>query len=318
VKEDPPAPLDLLVVGDVNPDLIVVDEDPQPVFGDVEKLVDRAELDVGGSSAICACGAARLGLRTALVGIVGDDLFGRHMLEQLSLRGVDVSSCIVEPSQATGLSIVMAREVDRAILTFAGAIGKLRVEHVPRALLTSARHLHVGGYFLLEDARADLPALFEEARGAGATTSLDCNWDPSERWGADVTTLLEVTDVFFCNVGEALRISGRENARSAGDALARRAGVAVVKQGRRGALAVHDGAVVEVLAPAVEPVDTIGAGDSFDAGFLSQWIAGRPLEDCLRVAVACGALSTRGRGGTASQPTLDEAGAVAGGLTADG
>jgi sugar/nucleoside kinase (ribokinase family) len=310
--------LDLLVVGDVNPDLIVVGQDPEPAFGDVEKLIDHAALEIGGSSAICACGAARLGLRTALVGLVADDLFGRHMLEQLALRGVDVSGCMLEPSEATGLSIVLARQADRAILTFAGAIGKLRIEHVPRALLTTARHLHVGGYFLLEDARADLPALFEEARRAGATTSFDCNWDPSDRWGADVWALLEVTDVFFSNVEEALRLTGRESPQAAGEALARRVGVAVVKRGARGALAVRDGAVVEVPAPAVEPVDTIGAGDSFDAGFLSQWIAGKPLEDCLRVAVACGALSARGLGGTTRQPTREEAAAVAGGLPVDG
>jgi sugar/nucleoside kinase (ribokinase family) len=287
------------------------------VFGDVEKLVDHASLEIGSSSAICACGAARLGLRTALVGVVGADPFGRQMLEAMSARGVDVSGCLTDASHATGLSIILTREADRAILTFPGAIGRLGADDVQRALLARARHLHVGSYFLLDDARPGLPGLFEDARRLGVTTSLDCNWDPDGEWDGGLVDLLGATDVFFCNAEEAARITGRPDARHAAVELARRARVAVVKAGPRGALVASGDDVVKVAAPTVEAVDTIGAGDSFDAGFLSRWIAGMPLDECLRLGVACGALSTRGVGGTASQPTLDEARALAQGLLVD-
>jgi sugar/nucleoside kinase (ribokinase family) len=312
-----PAAVDLLVVGELNPDLVVRDADPRPVFGDVEKLVDHASLEVGSSSAICACGAARLGIRTALVAVVGNDLFGRHMLDQMSARGVDVAGCIADESEATGISIVLTRASDRAILTFPGAIGRLRADDVPRPLLERVRHLHVGSYFLLDDARPGLPRLFDDARRLGITTSLDCNWDPADDWDGGLIALLKGTDLFFCNAEEALRITRATNARTAAQALARHAGVAVVKMGRRGALAASGSEVVEVGAPTVEPVDTIGAGDSFDAGFLSQWIWGRPIDESLRVGVACGALSTRGPGGTSRQPTLDEALALAHALLVD-
>jgi sugar/nucleoside kinase (ribokinase family) len=303
--------LDLLVIGELNPDLVVRDKDPRPVFGDVEKLVEHASLEIGSSSAICACGAARLGLRTAILGVIGDDSLGRQLLEALSARGVDVSGCITDPAQATGLSVVLTRELDRAILTFPGAIGGLRAEDVPRALLERARHLHAGSYFLLERARPGLPALFDDARRLGVTTSLDCNWDPEEKWDGGLLDLLGATDVFFCNAQEAARITRRSDAHSAAEELARRTRVAVVKTGPRGALAATGADVIKVAAPKVHTVDTIGAGDSFDAGFLSRWIAGKSLDDSLRLGVACGTLSTRGTGGIASQPTLGEADALA-------
>jgi len=93
---------DLLVVGDCNPDLLLVGGDVEPEFGQREKLVDSARLVVGGSAAIAACGAARLGLDTAFVGTVGTDIFGTFMLDALADRGVDVSGCIVDREQPTG------------------------------------------------------------------------------------------------------------------------------------------------------------------------------------------------------------------------
>jgi sugar/nucleoside kinase (ribokinase family) len=306
--------LDLLILGDINPDLIVVDDDPQPVFGDVEKIVESASLQIGGSAAICACAAARLGLETALLGVTGDDLFGRQMLAELTEKGVDVSSCIVDPSVATGVTIVLARARDRAMLTYLGAIGRLRVAHVPPALLKRTRHLHVGSYFLLDEARPDLPGLFREAHDMGVTTSVDCNWDPADRWESDLLELIDVADVFFCNVREAERITGYKDARVAGVELARHASAAVIKAGRYGAVGVSGGEVIEAGAPMVQAIDTVGAGDTFDAGFLSRWIEGNPLLDCLRFGVACGSLSTGGVGGTSSQPTVAEASALAEGL----
>ncbi|GIV00345.1 MAG: ribokinase [Actinomycetota bacterium] len=300
------ADFDLLVLGDVNPDLVLIG-DVVPAFGQAERLVDEARLVIGGSGAITACGAARLGLRTAIVGVVGDDIFGRFMLEGLAARGVDVSGCVVDPERPTGISVVLSRPEDRATLTSPGTIAALRAELVDRDLLRRARHVHVSSYFLQRGLAEDLPALFDEARAAGATTSIDPNHDPAERWDAGLLDVLPHTDLFLPNSAEARAIGGSEDVDIAAQVLAERARVVAVKFGQGGGLAVAGEEAVRSEAIPADVVDTTGAGDSFDAGFIAGMLAGWPLARCLALAVACGSLSTRGVGGTATQPTLLEA-----------
>src|SRR5690349_18157432 len=170
-------PYDILVAGEINPDLILTG-DVAPEFGQVEKLIDSATLTVGSSSAIFACGAARLGLRVAFIGACGDDLFGRFMLEEMQKHGVDIDH-VVHTEGHTGLSVILNRGVDRAILTYPGLIAALRASDISDSLLQKARHLHVASYFLQTALQPDLPHLFHRARALGLTTSLDTNYDPS-------------------------------------------------------------------------------------------------------------------------------------------
>jgi sugar/nucleoside kinase (ribokinase family) len=310
----PGAPdLDLLVIGEVNADVVVRAADPRPVFGQVERWVDGVDLVIGSSSVIFACGAARLGLRIAMAGVVGDDAIGRFMLASMAERGLDISAIRVDPRVPTGASVILASTTDRAILTAPGTTPLLRVADVPPSLVRRARHVHAGSVFLLDAARPDLPALFRAARAVGATTSFDTNWDPRDVWDGGVRALLAETDVFLPNEAEATRIAGEADAEGAARALvALGARVVAVKLGSEGALATTaDGRTARCPALPVEPIDTTGAGDAFDAGFLVGWLAGRPLEACLALGVVCGSLSTRGVGGTAAQPTLPEAEAAA-------
>ena len=296
---------DLLVLGDVNPDL-VLRGDVEPAFGQVEKLVDEADLLIGGSGAIVACGAARLGLRTAIAGVVGDDLFGRFMLDALKERGVDTAGVVVDPAQRTGLTVVLSKPGgDRAMLTHTGAIASLTADAVD---VCTARHLHVASLFLQTALEPGLPDLLRAARAAGSTTSIDPNWDPAERWDGGLGELLPLTDLFLPNGEEAMRIADRDDPRDAARALAAEGPLVAVKLGADGALAARGGELVTVAAPAgIEPLDTTGAGDSFDAGVLSGLLQGFTVERMLELGCACGALSTRAAGGTAAQPTLEEA-----------
>lgn len=298
-------PFDILVAGEINPDLILAG-DVLPEFGQVEKLVDSAVLAIGSSSAIFACGAARLGLRVAFIGVCGDDLFGRFMLDQMRRRGVNVEPVIVRPGGATGLSVILSTGVDRAILTSAGLTAALRAEDVSDALLAQARHLHVASYFLQDALRPGLPELFARARALGMTTSLDTNYDPSEQWlGFD--RLLALTDVFLPNEAEARSLSRAGDISAAAARLGQQVDWLGVKLGAQGALAVRGGQTVMAPSISVRVVDTVGAGDSFDAGFLYGVLNGWPLEKTARLACVCGALSTTAAGGTAAQPTLEEA-----------
>lgn len=299
-----PRDFDVLVVGELNADLILRG-DVIPTFGQVEKLVDDATLTIGSSSAICACGLARLGLRVAFVGKVGDDEFGRFMVRELAARGIETGNIVVDPALKTGLTVILARAegADRALLTYPGSIAALRYSEMEGSLLPRARHLHLSSYFLLDALRPDVPRLFEAARADGLTVSIDTNYDPRETWEAGEA--LRRADLFLPNEAELCAITRQMNVEAAVRSLA--IPTIAVKLGGRGALARQgaDTAVAPIVPVTV--VDTTGAGDSFDAGFIYGYLSQWPLARSLRLAAICGSLSTRAVGGTTAQATLAEA-----------
>ncbi len=299
---------DLLVVGDLNPDVVMADLPPRLRFGQREQLVARGALTVGGSAGIVACGAARLGLRTALVSAVGDDEAGRLLLTLLGERGVDTRGCHVIDAAPTGLTVCLVRGDDRAIVTAPGCVARLDGAMVDRDLLGAARHLHVASPFLQPLLAAGLRALLDEARGAGLGTSLDCNDDPTDVWDAGVPDALPAVDVLFASGREALALTGRRGALGpALEGLAARGPLPVVKLGGRGAVILRDGETTTLPALPVDALDAVGAGDGFAAGFLYGRLSGADAVRCLALGVACGSLSTRRHGGVSAQATLDEA-----------
>ncbi len=299
--------IDLLVIGDANPDVVLHGAPAALAYGQAEQLVESGTLTVGGSAAILACGAARLGLRTGLVAAVGGDSAGRFMLDELQARGVEVAGCHVLENVSSGMTVALVRGDDRAIVTFPGCIDALMADMVDPSLLGGARHMHVSSFFLQPRLAPGLRGLFEAARSAGAGTSLDLNWDPAEQWDGGLADVLPAVDVLFVNAAEAAAVSDTADPVVAATVLAARGPVAVIKLGAAGALA-HDGRRLwRVSAPAVTVVDTVGSGDSFDAGFLCGRSLGWEVSRCLALGVACGSLSARGAGGVEAQPTREQA-----------
>lgn len=297
---------DLLVVGEINPDLILRG-DVAPAFGQIEKTIDDATLTIGSSSVIFACGAARLGLRVAFVGTVGHDLFGQFMCAQMAAYSIDVSGVTIDPALRTGLSVILSHGADRAILTYPGSIAALRYDQIDLHMLDRARHLHLGAFYMLDALRPDVPALFAAARARGLTISLDTNYDPSERWDGGLAEAISLVDLFLPNEAELCAIAGSADVEVALGRLAGRVPLIGVKLGARGGVARQGHTIVRAPALPVPVADTTGAGDSFDAGFVYGFVQGWGLEETLRLACACGSLSTRAAGGTAAQPTLAEA-----------
>ncbi len=297
-------PFDLLVAGEINPDLIL-SGDVQPEFGQVEKLIDRADMTIGSSSVIMACGSARLGLQVAFSGLCGDDVFGRFMMDAMQQRAVDTSSVIVRKDAATGISVILNRRSDRAILTFPGLIPELRAEQISDALLQQARHLHIASYFLQTQLQTGIVDLFKRAHQFGMTISLDTNWDPSGKW-QDFYELLKLVDVFLPNENEALALTRTSSAEDALAVLSQSCAVVAIKQGADGALACQNGEIARTQALHMDIVDTVGAGDTFDSGFLYGYLQQWPLQKMVQAAAISGSLSTRAAGGTQSQPTLEE------------
>ena len=301
--------LDLVVVGDCNPDVLVLGGDVTPAFGQQEKLVEGIWMVVGGSAAITAVAAARLGLSVELVAAVGADPAGDFLLGQLHREGVGTAAVAVRDGMPTGMTVALSRGADRAILTAPGAVASLTVQDVPTTLLTMARHVHISSYFLLEHSLGPaLAAMLAVARAAGAATSLDTNWDPAGKWGDDhLYASLAQTDVLLPNETEALRIAGEPTLQAAGSALAARGPRLVVKLGERGVLCVDGPVWHRAELPPVTPVDATGAGDCFNAGLISGLLRGLALPDAAALGCAVGALSTRAVGGTASCPDLPSA-----------
>ena len=297
---------DLIVVGEINPDLIL-SGNVEPSFGQVEKAIDDAVLTIGSSSCIFACGAARLGLKVAFVGKIGQDEFGVFMSGQLALHGIDTRGVIVDKNIKTGLSVILSRGNDRAILTYSGSIPELQYHEIDIGMLVRARHLHIGSYFLLEKLQPDIPKLFREAHSNGLSTSLDTNFDPDELWDNGLNAALEETDIFFPNETELRAISHEDDnyqgmAKIAGDER-----IVAVKLGPKGGITYCAGETVTAEAIPVQVVDTTGAGDSFDAGYIYGYLSKWGIRKSLQFACICGSLSTLKPGGTTGQPTLAEA-----------
>lgn len=300
-----PHDFDIVVVGELNCDLILRG-DVMPVFGQVEKLVEEATLTIGSSSAIFACGAARLGLRVAFLGKVGEDEFGRFMVRELQARGIDTSGVVMDTQVKTGLTVILSQGNDRAMLTYAGAIATFCAADINAALLPRARHLHLGSYFLQTALRPAVPQLFAEARAHGLTTSLDTNYDPAEQWqGLD--EVWPQVDIFLPNEAELLALTHCPEADEALIKMSECVPTVAVKLGARGSTARRGPLTATAGIVPVPVVDTTGAGDSFDAGFVYGHLAGWALARTLKFASVCGSLSTRAAGGTGAQATLTEA-----------
>ena len=310
---------DLVVIGDCNPDVLVLGPDVTPAFGQAEKLVDRMSLEIGGSASITAVAAARLGLRVALVAAVGHDAAGTFMLDALTREGVDVSAVAIRDGLATGMTVALSRGGDRAILTALGAMDSLTPADIPAFVLGGARHVHVSSYFLLADSLGPgLADVLASARAAGAATSLDTNWDPAQRWRDErLSAAIAQADLLLPNEAEALALSGTCDVTAAASALMALGPRVAVKLGARGVLVGASGASGASVAPGAElrqvslppvvPVDTTGAGDCFNAGLIAGLLRGLPLPRAAALGCATGALSTGALGGTAGAPGWQKA-----------
>lgn len=298
----------ILVVGELNVDLIVSGMRAFPALGQ-EILADGLYTVLGSSSAICAAGLARLGAKVFFLGKVGVDYYGDFVADQLRRLGVDVEHVIRDGVTRTGVAISLTYPNDRALVTYLGCIPNLRLEEISMSILSRYTHLHVGSYFLQRGLQAGLPELFRSARRNRLTVSLDTGHDPEGEWGnEELPALLDLVDIFLPNEEEACAIARVDDPEAALRKLAQHARLVVVKRGAYGAIALQDGQIVRVPGFRVDAVDTTGAGDSFDAGFVYARVVRRlPLEEALRFANACGAISTTGYGGTAAQPTLEQA-----------
>lgn len=290
--------IDCIVAGDANVDILV--QSTAKLEPGKEKLAQDINLVLGGSSSITAFNLASLGSRVAFCGVVGQDLFGSFVADFLARAGIDLSSLVRSPREKTGVTLWIRNRGQRAGLTYSGGIAALRASDISDDLLQSARHLHVGAYFLQTKLHSRAASLFKRAKTFGLTTSLDCNYDPAERWDSHLTSVLRYTDVFLPNEQEARLLTGVSDVREAARELNKLAHAVVVKRGARGVLACAGQDTFTIPAIKTRVVDTTGAGDSFNAGFLHTFLQKKDLKACALAGVKAAARSVTAAGGTAA------------------
>ena len=289
--------LDITIAGEINLDLILYGL-PEQMPTERELLASRFNMTLGSSSAIVAHNLAALGSRVGFVTKAGDDALGKMALERLSAGGVDLSRVVRAVGAASGVTVILPHERERHILTYLGTISELRLEDLDLEYLASGRHFHMSSLFLQRALAPRVHEVFHQMKSAGLTTSLDTNDDPDDRWGSALDATLPFVDILLPNEREAMKIARASDLETAMARLSERVKTVVVKMGSQGAMAIQTGQRFAAPAVNVQVVDPVGAGDSFDAGFLHQFLRGSDLETCLAYGNLCGAFSTTASGGT--------------------
>lgn len=302
---------DVLVVGELNVDLIFNTMDSLPEIGK-EILAKNLTLTLGSSSAIFANNLTTLGSSVTLVGRLGYDYFGDYIFTCLSGKGVDVSHILRSREHDTGATVVLNFQEDRAMATYPGAMAFLTLKDITEDVLQQSNHLHLSSVFLQEGLRNDIGTLFKRAKAVGLTTSLDPQWDPSEVWDLNLQTLLPYVDIFMPNENELKALTRTSDRDRALEEIKPLVNTLVIKNGREGAY-LWDGRELTHQPAFINPavVDSVGAGDSFNAGFIHRFLQQKPLRECLEFGAITGAISTTHAGGIGAFENLELAKKIA-------
>lgn len=288
---------DITIAGEINLDLILYGL-PQTMPVERELLATDFQLTLGSSSAILAHNLAVLGANVGFITRAGTDDLGQVALKRLQASGTDVGRAIFDSNRLTGVTVLLHHGKERHILTYPGTMSEMTVRDLDLDYLKGSRHFHLSSLFLQRGLAPDLPGLFRELKQAGLTISLDTNDDPDDKWEGVLDDLLGLIDILLPNDAEACRIAKRNTLDEALAVLSQRVPCVAVKCGPHGSLVQVGARRVTVPPISVTPVDTIGAGDSYNAGFLFAWLRGLPMEACATAGNITGALSTQRAGGT--------------------
>lgn len=291
---------DVLAIGELNPDLILSGiKAGQPRLG-TEQSFSELKLTLGSSTAIACVIMQRLGLRTAMAACIGDDEYGRFCRQTLDHEGVNHANVQTLDQRQTGVTISLAYPDDRLLLTNTGTMTALKAADITDDMLARTKHIHVGSFFIQTGLQPGLAELFARAQNLGISTSLDTGWDPEENWMNPVLkAVFAHTDVFLPNQTEFAHVTGTTD-RAAGFKTLHEWGVGevVLKCGSQGAHYSGPDGIFSHPGFFAAPIDTTGAGDSCNAGYIAARIEGQTPRDRLAFGNACGALTVAAIGGT--------------------
>lgn len=296
---------DVLVVGELNIDLILNKIEGYPTIGK-EVICDDMNITMGSSSAIFACNLSSLGSKVAFLGKIGEDNFGNKILADFKIKGVDTSN-IIRTQTSTGMTIVLNYEEDRAMITFPGAMNELTIMDISDETLRKVRHLHISSIYLQTALKPDIINLFRRAKVLGLSTSLDPQWDPAEIWETNLEELLPYVDIFLPNEAEILNLTRKDSIENAWEQIKPYANIVLIKRGKAGSVLFSDTETFQAISYLNENVvDAIGAGDSFNAGYIFKFLNGGTPQVCQEFGNLMGAISTTFSGGTGAFKSYKE------------
>lgn len=297
----------VLVIGELNVDMILNRIDGFPKIG-TEILSSELHLTLGSSSAIFASNLSSQGADVSFLGMIGNDQFGTLVMDTLNENKVNTDSIIQSKIHKTGVTVVMNYDMDRAMITYPGAMDHLSLQDVEKTDLKAYDHVHISSVFLQPLIKKDIVAILQLCKNNGLSTSLDPQWDPKEEWDLDLKAMLPLVDVFLPNIKEFSALTKEADAAKAIDALENNYNIIAIKQGENGATLYKKGAD-SITKPAYlneTVIDCIGAGDSFDSGFVFGFINEQSPERCLNRGNVMGAINTTAPGGTAAFQDLEK------------
>lgn len=290
---------DIIALGELNVDLILNQIESEPEIGK-EKFAKQMTLTLGSSTAIFAANAAALGAKVAFCGMIGNDSFGDLVETSLQKKGVDTRFLIRQDQYATGATICMSYDEDRANLTYQGAMDYMTLGDINPRVFTETKHIHISSIFMQSGVKRDLMKILRLCKENGVTTSLDTQWDPVEKWDLDYERVLPMLTVFMPNETELKYLTHTDTLEAAVEKIRPFVNAAVIKCGSRGSLLMRKGQPDRMQAALLNKhvVDCIGAGDSFNSGFITRLAAGDPLDKCQQYGNMTGAVNTTAAGGT--------------------
>lgn len=290
---------DIIALGELNVDLILNNIEGFPEVGK-EKFAKQMTLTLGSSTAIFAANAAALGARVAFCGMIGNDSFGDLVETSLQKKGVDTRFLIRQDKYATGATICMSYDEDRANLTYQGAMDYMGLDDINPEVFTTAKHIHISSIYMQSAVKRDLMKILELCKQNGVTVSLDSQWDPAEQWDLDYKQVLPLVTVFMPNETELKFLTRSETMEEAIEKIRPYTNAAVIKCGSKGSILMRKGMSDRKQDALLNKnvVDCIGAGDSFNSGFITRLAAGDPLDKCQEYGNMTGAVNTTAAGGT--------------------
>jgi len=264
--------------------------------------VERMELHAGGCAANTGLALTKLGVKTAVMGKVGDDGFGQFLAQTLDSHGVDTRGVVRDTVEATSATMVAVDSAgERTFLHYQGANAVFTANDVVWPVIEASPILHIAGPFLMPRYMgADNAAVLKRAKELGKVTTLDSVWDPSGRWMSILDPCLPDLDYLLPSLAEARLLTGLDKPEDITQAfLDRGVGVVGLKLGEEGSyLHTAVGDRLHVPPFAVNAVDALGAGDCWVAGFLCGLLRGWDLEKTMRFANAAGACAVQALGAT--------------------
>ncbi|HWT73999.1 MAG TPA: carbohydrate kinase family protein [Mobilitalea sp.] len=293
---------DAFIYGDVNVDIVIPGVEHFPLPGQ-EDIVNIMDTFVGGGAALFTLGLGKLGLTPVFQGTIGDDCYGRFIIDEFKQKNVDSSLLKISDKNKTGISLSFTNEKDRSFLTYRGTNDEIDIEAVQLEQVKEARHIHVTGYGGSRNHKQYLNLLKKVKEEDSITVSLDVGWDDTGEWYQGICELLPYIDVLFMNETEAIHYGRKESALEAITEFSKYCKLVVAKLGNKGSIAICDGKEYVAKPFKVTTVDTTGAGDSFNAGFVCGFLKGKSIMECLKYGNGCGALSVTAYGGNTAFPT---------------